>query len=173
MIDLIYAHPYPDRSRANRALLAGVRDLPGLDVRVLHDLYPDFAVDVEAEQAALLRARVVVWHHPIYWYGPPALLKLWFDKVLSWGWAYGTGGDALRGKRCLWVVTTGGDEGAYTDGGMHEHPFGAFEPPIRQTARFCGMEWLEPIVFHGARVGGDDRLESAARAYRARLEALS
>ena len=46
MICLIYAHPYPDRSRGNRVLLEAVRQLPGLDLRSLYDLYPDFGIDV-------------------------------------------------------------------------------------------------------------------------------
>ena len=31
MIALVYAHPYPDRSRANRILIEAVRELPGVD----------------------------------------------------------------------------------------------------------------------------------------------
>ncbi len=173
MITLIHAHPYPDRSRAGRVLVEAVRDLPGLDVRAIHDLYPDFSIDVEVEQAALARAQVIVWQHPVYWYGPPALLKLWFDKVLAFGWAYGPGGHALTGKRCLWVATTGGDQDAYGPAGMHAHGFDAFMPPIRQTARFCGMEWEEPIVLHGVRQLDDGAIADAARAYRARLQALA
>ena len=92
LINLVYAHPYPDRSRANRALLARVRDLPGLEVRSLYDLYPDFDVDVDAEREALVRADVVVWQCPFYWYGMPALLHQWIEKVLGHGWAYGAGG---------------------------------------------------------------------------------
>lgn len=79
MLVLIFAHPYPDRSRANQALLSAVRDLDGLELRSLYDLYPGFDIDVPSEQAALSRATVVVWQHPIYWYAPPALLKHWFD----------------------------------------------------------------------------------------------
>ncbi|HEX4353552.1 MAG TPA: NAD(P)H-dependent oxidoreductase, partial [Polyangiales bacterium] len=71
MIDLVYAHPYPHRSRANHLMLAAVRDLPGLEIRSLYDLYPDFSIDVDAEQEALLRARIVVWQHPTYWYSVP------------------------------------------------------------------------------------------------------
>ncbi|MBI4952282.1 MAG: NAD(P)H-dependent oxidoreductase [Myxococcales bacterium] len=168
---LVYAHPYPDRSRANRALLEAVRDLPGLDVRPLFDLYPDYDLDVAAEQRALVAAHTVVWQHPLHWYSVPGLLKLWFDQVLARGFAYG-GGRALAGKRCLWVVTTGGELDAYGPSGMHGHPFAEFEPPIRQTARFCGMEWLEPIVVHGAHHVSDTELARTGERYRARLAAL-
>jgi len=100
----------------------------------------------EAEQAALSAADVIVWMHPVYWYSVPGLLKHWFDQVLVHGWAYGEGGNALRGKRCLWVTTTGGDEAAYSATGMHEQPFANFAPPIEETARFCGMHWESPVV---------------------------
>ncbi|MDB4977292.1 MAG: Glutathione-regulated potassium-efflux system ancillary protein KefF [Myxococcaceae bacterium] len=173
MICLLYAHPYPDRSRANRALLAAVRDLPDLDVRSLYDLYPDFSIDVEAEQAALTRADIVVFQHPFYWYSVPSLLKHWFDKVLALGWAYGEKGNALRGKTCLWVTTTGAPESGYAPTGMHERPFADFVAPIEQTARFCGMHWAEPVVVHGAHRIGRDVLDAQAHRYREQLSKLA
>jgi glutathione-regulated potassium-efflux system ancillary protein KefF len=172
MVLLVFAHPYPDRSRANRALLEAVRGLPGLETRSLYDLYPDFNIDIEGEQKALARASAVIWQHPMYWYAPPGLLKHWFDKVLARGWAYGAGGTALRGKRCLWAVTTGGDEEAFRPEGMHAHPFAAFVSPVEQTARFCGMIWEPPVVLHGAHHVSGEGLAEVGRGYRARVEAL-
>ena len=81
MILVIYAHPYPQHSRAGKAMLEAVRDLPDLEVRSLYDLYTDFDIDIAAEQAALKRAELVVWLHPVYWYSVPALLKHWFEPV--------------------------------------------------------------------------------------------
>lgn len=173
MILVILAHPYLDRSHANRALGRAFEGLESVAVRSLYDLYPDFAIDAEAERAALAAASVVVWQHPIYWYTVPALLKLWFEKVLTHGWAWGRGGDALRGKRCLWVVTTGGDDGDYRSAGIHGHDFEDFAPVVRQTAEFCGMTWLEPVVIHEARRLGAAELEALAERYRARLLALA
>jgi glutathione-regulated potassium-efflux system ancillary protein KefF len=172
MIELICAHPYPQRSRANAALLRAAREVAGVQVRMLYDLYPDFAIDVETEQERLAAADVIVWQHPLYWYSVPALLKLWFDKVLALGWAYGPGGTALHGKRCQWVVTTGGDPDSYSPHGMHNQPFPNFVAPIEQTARFCGMRWLPPFVMHGAHRVGDDAMLAAAERYRKLLTAL-
>lgn len=152
MICVIYAHPYPHRSRANRLLMETLTGQHNIEVRSLYDLYPDFDIDIAAEQAALERAELVVWMHPIYWYSVPALLKHWFDRVLAHGWAYGEGGRALHGKHCLWAVTTGGDEHAYSAAGMHEQPFANFIAPIQETARFCGMHWEPPFILHGAHV---------------------
>lgn len=143
-----------------------------MEVRSLYVAYPDFAIDVAREQQALGAAEVIVWQQPLYWYGPPSLLKLWFEKVLARGFAYGEGGRALAGKRCLWAVTTGGDELAYTEEGIHERPFEEFVPPVEQTARFCGMEWEDPFVVHGSHKVSPATLDAHARRYRARLESL-
>jgi glutathione-regulated potassium-efflux system ancillary protein KefF len=169
---LIFAHPYPHKSRANRALLSAVRDLPDLELRSLYDLYPGFDIDVQSEQQALERAKVVIWQHPLYWYAPPGLVKHWFDTVLTQGWAYGEGGEALAGKRCQWVATTGGDSAAYGASGMHRLPFDAYTPPVEQTARFCRMSWESPIVVHGATRLSDAELAQHGHAYRQRLSEL-
>ena len=173
MILVLYAHPYPQHSRACRALLNAVVDLPDLETRSLYDLYPDFDIDVAAEQAALGRADLIVWLHPIYWYSVPSMLKHWFDVVLARGWAYGKDGNALHGKQCLWVVSAGGDEESYSAEGMHQQPFEKFAPPIEQTARFCGMKWQAPLVLHGAHEVGDAELAAQAENFRARLMALA
>jgi len=105
---------------------------------------------VPAEQAALGPARLVVWQHPIHWYSMPPLMKLWVDEVLSFGWAYGPGGSALRGKD-LWLVTsTGGPEESYRPDRYNRYFFDAFLPPYDQTAALCGLRFLPPLVLHGA-----------------------
>ena len=173
-ITLIYAHPYPDRSRACRALLTAVHDLPSVQVRSLYALYPDFSIDVDQERQALLRSEVIVWQCPFYWYGLPSLLHLWIEKVLGHGWAYGAGGTAVRDKTVLWVTTTGAPPEAYAPGQMHGHSFDTFVPAVLQTARFCGMRWSgPPVVVHGAHRISDGELQLAATAYRRRLEALA
>jgi glutathione-regulated potassium-efflux system ancillary protein KefF len=177
MILLIYAHPYPQHSRATKALLDAVSDLPNVEIRSLYDAYPDFDIDVKAEQAALLRADLVVWLHPIYWYSVPAMLKHYFDVVLTLGWAYGEvdgmKGRALAGKQCLWVTTTGGPAASYAEDGAHQLPFAAYETPVRQTALFCDMAWMPPLTLHGAHVVSDDEVKVAAQQFRARLIAHS
>ena len=169
MITLIHAHPYPRRSRASSALLAAVRGLPGVEVRSLYDMYPDFDIDVAAEQAALERARLVIWLCPLYWYTVPAMLKHWFDVVLVGGWAHDEGGTALEGKECLWVTTTG-DLKKYAAEMPHGHPFDTFVPVVEQTARYCGMEWLEPFVLHDSDEVNDEHLARAGRKLHGRLE---
>jgi glutathione-regulated potassium-efflux system ancillary protein KefF len=170
MIVVIYAHPYPSRSHAGRALIEAARTLPDVEVRSLYDLYPDFDIDVAGEQEALARAQLIVWLHPFYWYSVPGLLKHWFDKVLERGWAYGSGGTALLGKHCLWAPTVGGAAATYAPGQLNLKPFPSYVDPVEQTARFCGMEWEEPvIVFDSRAIHQTDLAQQAAR-FRERLQ---
>jgi glutathione-regulated potassium-efflux system ancillary protein KefF len=166
---LIYAHPYPDRSRVNRYLLNKVRELPDLEVRDLYRLYPDFGIDAEVEQEALARADLIVWQGPMYWYTVPSLLKHWFEKVLAMGWAYGPGGEALKGKNCLWSVTTGAPWTAFARDGFHAFTMDEFTPVIQQTAQFCGMKWLPPFIVHGAHRLTDEELDKLGNEYRERI----
>ena len=176
MLTLIYAHPYPLHSRANRALLDAVRDLPGLQIRDLYALYPDFHIDARAEQAALADSHTVVLQHPLQWYHAPALLSLWFEKTLAYGWAYGhdpagRATRALEGKRLLWAVSTGGAERAYQPEGYNHHTMAQIATPIQQTGAYCGLQWLEPHIVHAAHRLSAPELAAAAQGYRARLQA--
>ena len=166
---ILYGHPYPRRSRGCAALVAGVSDLPQLEIRTLYELYPDFDVDVPSELQALRQAERVVWLAPLYWYSVPALLHVWFEKVLMAAIGDGAAQEALRGKQCLWATTTGGGE--YRRGGRHDHPFADFVPALEMTARYCGMQWLEPFVLHDPDHLDDETLRRRAGELRERLAA--
>lgn len=146
---VIHAHPRPSHSVVTQGLRQALGGCPEVEVRPLYELYPDFDIDVAAEQQALAQAELVIWLCPVYWYSVPALLKHWFDQVLAHGWAYGPGAAALQGKTAWWVASAGAAASAYTADGAHQRPFADFVPPIEQTARFCGMHWLPPLVLHG------------------------
>jgi glutathione-regulated potassium-efflux system ancillary protein KefF len=162
---LLVAHPDLRRSRVNRRLLEAARRLaaarsaapeaPDLEVRDLYALYPDFAIDVDAEQQALARADLIVWQHPMQWYSMPALMKLWLDEVLRHGWAYGRGGHALAGKDLWLLLTTGGSQAAFHPSGYNQRFIDAFLPPYEQTAALCGLRFLPPLVLHDALRVGD------------------
>ena len=169
---VLFAHPALEKSRVNRRLLHHVRDLPGVTVHDLYEAYPDFDVDVKAEQARLLGHDVIVVQHPFYWYSTPALVKQWEDLVLEHGWAYGTGGTALRGKKWLSAITTGGREVAYQRDGLNRFTIRELLAPLEQTARLCGMDFLPPFVVHGTHRLEAAEIEQAAAEYRHALEAL-
>lgn len=170
---VVYAHPAVSRSRVNRTMLQAIHDLPAIRIHDLYAHYPDFDVDVAGEQAALAEVNQLVLQYPIHWYAAPALLKQWLDGVLTEGWAYGRGQQALRGKRCLVAVSTGGLQASYHETGRNGFPFDIFLRPMEQTARLCGMVWQPPLVLHGADRCSDTELATHAARYRALLSVPS
>lgn len=166
-----FAHLDIERSVINCALCDAIRDLPQVNFRDLHELYPDFYIDAFTEQTLLKHADLVVFQHPIYWYAAPAVFKHFLDTVWVRGFAYGKGGSALQGKDFMLAVSTGAPEHEYRAQGIHQHAFHEFVRPIEQTVRFCGMHFLEPMVLHGGHSLPCSAIEAHAARYRRTLEA--
>jgi glutathione-regulated potassium-efflux system ancillary protein KefF len=170
-IVVLVAHPQQEHSRTNHALMQGAaRTAPGrIEVRDLYALYPDYLIDVETEQTQLAGAQLVVWQHPIHWYGMPPLMKLWLDEVFTFGWAYGPGGHRLQGKDLWLVASTGGAAESYRPDGYNRYFFDAFLPPYEQTAALAGMRFLPPLLLHGAHRLDDEALDERVQTYAQRL----
>jgi NAD(P)H dehydrogenase (quinone) len=108
------------------------------------------AADVQAEQAKLERADLLLLIFPVWWFGMPAILKGWIDRVFAIDVAYGGGRwfdqGVYRGKRALVCTTTG----ARADRFGHAGLFGPLDwvlHPLRVgTLNFCGFDTLEPFV---------------------------
>ena len=167
---LLAAHPDLAHSRVTRAMLSAAQGLSNVRVRDLYALYPDYAIDTPAEQEALRDAELLVWLHPLHWYGMPALMKLWVDEVLSVGFAYGQTGHALHGKDL--VTSAGGSAHSYSVDGYNRHPVGDFLLPYAQTAALCGMRFLPPLVLHGAQKASAEQVQAQVQAFVDGLRAL-
>ena len=170
---VLAAHPHLEHSRVNVQMMrsAAASSLAdGVQVRDLYALYPDYLIDVAAEQQALAEAQLVVWLQPLHWYGMTPLLKLWVDEVFAFGWAYGPGGKALAGKHLWLVASTGGAEYSYRPQGTNRHFFDAFLPPYEQTAALCGMRFLPPLLLHGAHRVGEAELAAHVKVFDERLQ---
>lgn len=169
---LVLAHPALERSRANRALAKAAKGLSGVTFKDLYETYPDFVVDIETEQAALVAHDVIALQFPLYWYSTPALMKEWLDIVWLHGFAYGEGGEALKGKRLFVACSTGASAKAYHAHGYNRFSMDEFLRPLEQTAHLCGMVWETPFVVHGASVKDDAALKAEAERYKARVASL-
>jgi glutathione-regulated potassium-efflux system ancillary protein KefG len=169
---VLFAHPALEKSRVNRPLAEAVMSLDDVTFNDLYESYPDFDIDVPSEQALLADHDIVVLQHPFYWYSTPAIIKEWEDLVLEHGWAYGSGGDALRGKMLMNAVTTGGTEAAYCHEGSNHCTMRELLLPIEQTAMLCGMEYLPPFVVHGTHQLTAPGISEHAADYRRTLVAL-
>ena len=143
-------HPHLDKSTVHRSWAQRLAQEADITLRDLYALYPDGKIDVAAEQAALLAHDRLVFEHPFYWYSTPPLMKQWLDDVLTYGWAYGAGGNALAGKEWLSAISTGGPAHSYQAGGYNNYSMSEFLKPLVQTAHLLQMTFLPPFIFHGA-----------------------
>lgn len=169
---ILFAHPRFEKSKTNRALLKGIEKLKNVTLHDLYEEYPDFNIDIEQEKELLLAHDIIVWHHPLYLYGAPAILKQWMDLVLEHGWAHGKNGNNLKDKIIFNTLTAGGKKEAYTEKGLHRFSIREFLLPFAQAAALCNMVYLPPFVVHGTYLLSSADLSDYAHLYHTLLETL-
>ena len=150
-IVIVSGHPDLKVSLANKTILDEIsQKLPEAEIRKLDELYPDCKFDIKAEQKALEAADIIVFQYPIHWYGAPGILKLYIDKVMEHGWAYGSKGTALKGKAFVASVTSGVPEQAYSANAPMKHTLEEYSYGIKQYAEMCGMDFKNLCAIYGA-----------------------
>ncbi|MDI3403728.1 NAD(P)H-dependent oxidoreductase [Streptomyces cavernicola] len=120
----------------------------------------ELSADIRAEQRKLDWADVVVFQFPLWWFGPPAILKGWFDRVLVQGFAFGLkdesgttlryGDGGLAGKRALIVTSVGARESGFGPRGIHGAIDEVLFPLLHGTFWYTGMAPLAPFTVYGA-----------------------
>lgn len=146
-----------------------------------NDTLPD---QIRGEICNLERADLVILQFPLWWHGPPAILKGWMDRVFVNGglytsqMRYDTG--YFRGKRAVVSVTTGAPQQAFGPGSRG----GAFETmlwPVQYSLHYMGFSVLPPFISFGVQGHGyryeeekslHDRLERNLSDWRLYLGAL-
>jgi glutathione-regulated potassium-efflux system ancillary protein KefG len=169
---VLFFHPLFHKSRVHKRLIHAAEGVEGVTVRNMYDLYPDFHIDVKAEQQLLLSSDLIIWQHPMYWYSSPSLLKEWIDLVLEHGFAYGRKGKALEGKQVMSVVSTGGRKEAYLPDDGDKQSIRQLLLPFERTVTLCRMLYLPPFVVHGTHLLEEDEIGQEAEHYSAVLTLL-
>ena len=119
---VVSGHPRLNQSLANKTILETLKE-KGADFTLLRLDEEGFAPQVEKDQALLKDADIIVFQFPIFWYSYPSLMKHWVEEVFAHGFAYGTGGTALKGKKFQISFTTGSPASAYRTGGPMAIPW--------------------------------------------------
>lgn len=135
-----------------------------------------FAPDIAREQARVKAADAIIFVYPLWWGGPPAMLKGWVDRVLAYGFAYVDGArfatGLFRHKRSLLCVTTGGTEERFSAEGVYGTIDQVLWSVQHLTFDYMGLVSDPPFIAYGTpRVGPEGRAAYLA-AFRARVEAL-
>lgn len=135
-----------------------------------------FSEDLRREQARLSACDALILQYPLWWFGPPAVLKGWFDRVLAYKWSYDMqnrfANGRFRGRRGLISVTTGGTRERFSDSGLYGDIDYVLRPIQKGVIEYVGMEALEPFVAYAAPRVTDEERQEMLEAYVARLEEL-
>jgi len=164
---LVYAHPNPrsfnqaildmvDATLRDRGHVTRIHDLYRMQCRavldgedLLRNWRGDLPADTRREQDAVLWARGLVFVYPIWWFGPPAILKGWIDRVLTRKFAFEFGSDGMKGllthERALILNTLGGDEALYQQQRWHEL---LVRPMTEGILGACGVRTVVQRAFY-------------------------
>ncbi|MDN8340276.1 NAD(P)H-dependent oxidoreductase, partial [Acinetobacter baumannii] len=136
---LILAHPYYTQSIANKTIVNElIKTYPDLEVRDIFQLYPDYKIDVSAEQEALLRHDTIILQYPMFWFNMPAILKLWFDEVFTYQFAYGSQGNKLKDKKVIISMTVGQKEANMVND--QENLIDSFLKAVQHSIQYTQMQ---------------------------------
>uniref|UniRef100_A0A6P8QJ86 NAD(P)H dehydrogenase [quinone] 1 n=1 Tax=Geotrypetes seraphini TaxID=260995 RepID=A0A6P8QJ86_GEOSA len=108
------------------------------------------AQDIAQEQKKLNAADLLIFQFPFYWFGLPAILKGWFDRVLTQGYAYSSQSmydlGHFQAKKAVLSFTTGGLRSMYTPKGINGDMNVLLWPVQQGILHFCGFQVLEPQI---------------------------
>jgi NAD(P)H dehydrogenase (quinone) len=135
-------------------------------------LMPDIAAEIEK----LRRADIVILQFPVWWFGMPAILKGWADRVFARGFAYLPGRKydtgMFKGKLAIVAATTGTSADTYAPDGIDGDILTVLWPVHNGLLRYSGFDVLPPfIAYMPGRVGEDGR-KAYLDAYRKRLNEI-
>ena len=137
-----------------------------------------FSPDITTEIDKLQKAELLILHFPLWWGGPPAIMKGWLDRVLAMGVAWGPDNryseGFFRGKKVLLCISTGDPDSYYTKEGMHgatveQHLY----PLIHSTLAFCGFDVLSPFIITNTTAAPKKEIDAAITKYQQLLGSIA
>lgn len=149
-----------------------------LQIEEIHASEHDgFVAAIEGEIRKIEVCDLMILQFPLWWFGLPAILKGWVDRVLAMGRTYGYGNiydtGRFRGKRAMLSLTTGGPEEAYRKGGFNGDIEGILRPIQRGILQFVGFDVLAPQIHFGPAHVSDAVRESWLAEYTQRLSDIA
>ena len=169
---IVYAHPNPlsfnqsilrvvDSAFKNRGASVRIKDLyterfdPVLDgAQLALQSAGKLPHAIKREQEQILWADTIAVIYPLWWFDRPAILKGWFDRVFTNGFAFSYSGAHVKGlltaKRALVIVTAGG---AKDDFGKNADQL--TRSTTEGTLAFCGITDIVDRIFYAVSLVSD------------------
>jgi len=132
-----------------------------------------FVPVIQTEMDKLVWCDAIILRFPLWWFGMPAILKGWVDRVFAMGVVYGGGAwydnGAFAGKRAMLSITTGGPESIYAKDGLNGDIHQILDPINRGILRFVGFDVLPPYIAYAPAHADDMTRRAYLDAWRERL----
>lgn len=116
--------------------------------------------DVQFEQSFITQSDLLIFVYPIWWFGPPAILKGYIDRVFAHGFSfvYGPKGvtPMMKGKKAFVVQTGGNTPEAYEAYGLTNVPKDTME---KGTLQFMGFETSALTLLAVQQISDQERIE--------------
>jgi len=122
-----------------------------------------FENSLKEEMDKLEWCDTLIFNFPLWWFGLPAILKGWVDRVFAMGFVYGAGkgvydNGIFKDKTAFACITTGGPEIAYGDKGKNGNLEMILYPIQHGMFYFTGMTVLQPFICYSpARISEQER----------------
>ena len=128
-----------------------------------------FIEELKTEMDKLLWCDVLIFNFPLWWFGLPAILKGWVDRVFAMGVVYGNGkgvyeDGTFKDKTAFITMTTGGPEMAY-NGGKNGDIINILFPINHGMFYFAGMTVLPPFISYSPARKTEDELKNELNRY--------
>jgi NAD(P)H dehydrogenase (quinone) len=135
-----------------------------------------FSDEIAREQARVEAADLFILQFPLWWGGPPAILKGWIDRVLAYGFAYVDGrrfdSGLFKGRGAIMCVTTGGTRERFSTQGTYGEIEKVLWPLQRLTLEYLGLTVEEPFICYGAPRVSDAARKAYLEGWRERVQAV-
>lgn len=134
-----------------------------------------FADDVQTEMDLLAAADVLIFNFPMWWFGMPAILRGWVDRVLAYGFAYGGAygmgsNGRFKDKKAFLTITTGSPANFYTQEGAHRRTMNDILRNINEgILELVGFTVQSPFVAYGVSRISDEERANILEKYQAYL----
>ena len=164
---IVLAHPDIDNSNVNKRWKKELEKYQNdITIHELYKEYPNWSIDVHREQRLLESYDYIIFQFPLYWYSYPPLLKKWFDDVFTYGWAYGSQGNKLKGKKFGLAMSIGDKKENYSHTGSIGATVDEVISPFKATVNHVGGITLPYFsVFRASFQISIEEVEQSAKDY--------
>ena len=163
---IIVAHPNIQESVINKRWVEELaKHKEEFEIHNIYAAYPNWTIDVEKEHKLLEAHDTIVFQFPFYWFNCTPLLKKYLDDVFTYGWAYGSTGDKLKGKTFALAVSTGSATSDYSHTGKAKLTLDELLRPMQASAVFVGMNYKGLFTQGGCLTITPEEVDKSAKNY--------